>query len=98
MALIVIHAFFGRLPSFQFGSIIAPPPTDENGQLLSQRGIRAEDYWLPEPHTTNDHTGVAYYWSRNAQQVFAVQSGPVDVVWKKAQPLASAPALRNLGS
>ena len=85
-------AFFARQPSFQFGSIISPPPTDENGRLLSQSGIRAEDYWLPEPHSTNGHSGATYYWSRNALQVFAVQSGPVDVVWKKAEPLSSPPA------
>lgn len=85
-------AWFSRLPSLQFGGTITPPETDENGQLLSQRGVRAEDYWLPEPHSTNSHDGAPYYWSRHAQQVFAIQAGPIEVVWKRASASASAPA------
>jgi hypothetical protein len=87
----VAGSWFSRLPSLQFGGIIQPPETDESGLLLSQRGIRPEEYWLPEPHSTNSHVGAAYYWSRHAQQVFAVQTGPIEVQWKRAQASAAQP-------
>jgi hypothetical protein len=85
-------AWFSRLPSLQFGAIIPPPEVDENGQLLSNRNIRAEDYWLPEPHSANAHATAPYYWSRHAQEVFAIQAGPIEVVWKKVQASATAPS------
>ena len=85
-------AWFSRQASLQFGGVIPPPAVDENGISLVSRGLRPEDYWIQEPYTTNSHSGAAYYWSRNALQVFAIQSGPVDVVWRKTEPLASAPA------
>ena len=84
-------AWFSRLPSLRFGGTIPPPETDEAGRLLSTLGVRAEEYWLPEPHSTNNHAGASYYWSRHAQQVFAIQTGPISVAWKRAQASVSVP-------
>ncbi|MGA4577227.1 hypothetical protein [Limisphaera sp. VF-2] len=37
-------------------------------------------------------TTVSYYWSPHARTAYAIQPGPVDVVWRKAQPQSSKPA------
>ncbi len=81
--------FLSRQVSFLFGSVIPVPSTDENGILLTN--IVKEQYWLAEPHSTNDHTNATYYWSPNAGKVYAVQSGPVTVTWKKAASTTTAP-------
>ncbi|HOK77724.1 MAG TPA: hypothetical protein PLW35_08395, partial [Verrucomicrobiota bacterium] len=49
-----------------------------------------ETYWLAEPYSTNKHENAGYYWSPNARKVFAVQSGPIFVTWKKAEPYTAA--------
>ena len=74
-----------RKVSFQFGSIIPPPSLDEHGNPLAV-GTPASAYWQAEPHTTNGHVGAAYYYSHHKQGVFAVQAGPVDIVWRRAVP------------
>ncbi len=84
----------GRLDTQEFGSMIAPPQTDEYGVLLSLpnattgRGVvQPEAYWLPEPHSTDNHASDAgFYWSPHLERVFAVGVGPVDVPWVKAVP------------
>ena len=85
--------------SYLFGAVISPPITDEYGVLLSvvntnltpNRAIQASsDYWIAQPFTTNNHAGAAYYWSPHAQEVFAINPGPLTVAWQKA--VASAPA------
>ena len=73
-----------RAASFQLGSVIPPPPVDENDVPLS--GVLPSSYWLPEPYTANGHAGAAYYYSPHARQVFAIQAGPVDITWKKTVP------------
>jgi hypothetical protein len=83
--------FMNQQVSFLFGATIPVPETDEEGKLLS--GIPKESYWLPEPYTTNNHAGAAYYWSPNARQVFAIQSGPITVTWRKTVPYTDASAL-----
>ncbi|MCC6231969.1 MAG: hypothetical protein IT580_04960, partial [Verrucomicrobiales bacterium] len=84
--------------SFLFGSVIPAPDIDEYGVLLSTvntnvtppRAIVEPDvYWVSEPYSTNNHAGTGYYWSPNAGRVFAVNSGPVDIQWRKA--VASVP-------
>jgi hypothetical protein len=40
---------FSQSVSFYFGSVIAPPGTDENGALLTN--AVAATYWNPEPYT-----------------------------------------------
>ncbi|MDB6028879.1 MAG: hypothetical protein JWM68_5102, partial [Verrucomicrobiales bacterium] len=81
--------FVSRQVSYLFGSVIEVPSTDENGILLTN--IVKEQYWLAEPHSTNNHTNATYYWSPNAEKVYAVQSGPVNVTWKKAASTTSVP-------
>ncbi|MCX7867398.1 MAG: hypothetical protein N2438_09770, partial [Limisphaera sp.] len=36
-------------------------------------------------------TSVQYYWSPHARTAYAIQPGPVEVVWRKAQPQSSKP-------
>ncbi|MFO1499279.1 MAG: hypothetical protein U1G07_12935 [Verrucomicrobiota bacterium] len=76
--------FLSRQVSFAFGSVIPSPAVDERGALLA--GAVAPEYWGPEPFTTNTHSGAPYYWSPHAQQVYAIQSGPIAVTWRKAAP------------
>ena len=76
--------FHSRAASFQFGSTIPVPAVDAAGAALTN--VLATAYWFPEPFTTSDHAGAAYYWSKHAGAVFAIQPGPVDIVWRKAVP------------
>ena len=83
-------AYLGRTVSFLFGSVIPVPGVDANQATLPQgESVR---YWLPEPHSTNQHSGAPYYWSPHARQVFAVQSGPIRISWRKAKPSSTKPA------
>lgn len=75
--------------SHYFGSVIKPPETTEAGASLAGS---AEDYWLPEPHSTTGHTNSGYYWSPHARRVYAIQAGPVTVTWKVAIPSRDKPA------
>ena len=78
-----------RSISFLFGSVIAPPPTKEEGTPLT--GSELTSYWAPEPATLNNHTNTGYYWSAHANQVYAVQPGRVDITWRRSGPEATAP-------
>jgi len=86
--------FISRQISFAFGSEIAAPSTDEHGLLLTN--VLNTDYWLPKPYFTTNLTDISqgFYWSPNAQQVFAIQSGPITVTWIKSAgySLAALPA------
>lgn len=81
--------YLSRSISFLFGSVIPVPDTDENGVTLTN--IVKEQYWLPEPYSTNGHTNAGYYWSPHAQKVYAIQPGPVKVVWRKAASTTTPP-------
>jgi len=81
--------YLGQRVSFLFGSVIPVPSTDENGVTLPQG--TSVNYWLPAPYTTNGYTNAPYYWSPNAQAVFAIQAGGVDVTWQKAVPSVTQP-------
>lgn len=70
--------------SFQFGSVIPVPTTDENENPLGN--ILSSSYWQSEPHTINAHANAGYYYSPHAKTVFATQPGPIDIVWRKATP------------
>ncbi len=89
--------YISRQISFAFGSEIAVPSTDERGLLLTN--ALATDYWLPKPYLTTNGSDTAqgFYWSPNAQKVFAIQSGPITVTWIKAAgySLANVPAYTN---
>ncbi len=82
--------YFSRQVSFFYGAVIPPPTTDVDGNLLAN--AKPEDYWVAEPYTTNGHTNAPYYWSPHAGAVFAVQPGPIQVSWKKAQPSTTVPS------
>ena len=81
--------FLGQRISFLFGSVIPVPSTDENGVTLPQG--TSVNYWLPAPYSTNGYTNAPYYWSPNAQAVFAIQAGGVDITWEKAVPSVTQP-------
>jgi len=91
--------YVSRQISFPFGSEIAPPLTDERGLSLATNVLNTS-YWLPKPYITSNLTDFAqgFYWSPNAQTVFAVQSGPVAVTWIKTAGYSSSapPAYTNL--
>ncbi len=74
-----------RRVSLHFGSVIPPPSVRANGQPLPE-GMSPEDYWRPEPFTDATHEQNGYYWSRHARKVFAIQAGPIDIIWRKAVP------------
>ena len=97
--------FLSRRISFLFGSIIPVPTVDEYGKVLTSANTtvtpprpatRPEDYWLAEPYTTTGHTN--YYWSPHAQAVFAVNPGPLQIVWRKAAPSALTGSPDGAGS
>ena len=81
--------YLGQAVSFLFGSVIPVPSTDENAAPLPQ-GTSAS-YWFPTPYTTNNFTNAPYYWSPNAQAVFATQPGVINITWKKAVPSTTVP-------
>ena len=85
--------FLGRSVSFLFGEIVPRPNADEHGVLLStvntnvtpNRPVQTpENYWLPEPYTTANHTNTGYYWSPHALAVFAINPGPVQIAWRRS--------------
>jgi hypothetical protein len=85
--------FLSRSISFFFGQIVPVPATDEYGVLLSTINTNVvpnrlvqlpEDYWLTEPYSTVSHTNSGYYWSTHAQAVFAVNPGPLRIVWRRS--------------
>ncbi len=80
--------YMSREVSFDFGSVVAPPISDERGVLLP--GNSSTTYWLPEPYSTNSHANAGYYWSRHARLVYAIQPGPIFITWRKAAPFTSA--------
>jgi hypothetical protein len=81
--------YLGQQVSFLFGSVIPVPSTDENGAALPQG--TSVNYWLPAPYTTNGYTNAPFYWSPNAQAVFAIQAGGIDITWEKAAPSLTQP-------
>jgi len=79
--------FAARVSSVFFGGVIPVPAIDESGKVLE---VVKENYWLPEPYTTNSHANAGYYWSPHARTVYANQAGPVRVTWRKATPYTAA--------
>lgn len=76
--------------SLLFGGVIPAPETDLNGNVLV--GAASTNYWAPEPFTTNNHAGAAYYYSPHARKVFAIQAGDVRITWRRNEALAGPPA------
>ena len=80
--------FLGRQTSLSFGSIVSVPITDEKGTLLS--GVSAASYWIPEPYGVESGLDSGFYWSPHARKVFAIQSGPIRITWRKSAPYTAA--------
>ena len=80
--------YLGQSFSFFFGSVIPVPITDEHGAPLPPG--TSQIYWFPAPYTNNVATP-PYYWSPNAQAVFATQPGVINVTWKKFAPASAVP-------
>ena len=80
-------SFFARGSTLNFGSEVPPPSTDENGLSLSGSPLA---YWVAKPYTNVLTAG--YYWSPNAQKVYAIQSGPLRVQWLTQSYTTTKPA------
>ena len=88
--------FLNRPVSFLFGGIISPPEEDEDGDILGN-SVLPSTYWLPEPHLLDSekaggHEVKGYYYSPHARAVFAVQPGPIEIIWRKATPASTQPS------
>jgi hypothetical protein len=81
--------YLGQSVSYLFGAQILPPTTDENGLPLSAES--SLNYWFAMPYTTDNFTNAQYYWSPNAQAVFASQSGVINITWEKQTPTNGVP-------
>ena len=82
--------YLGQRVAFLFGSVIPVPSAPMRMELALPQGT-AVNYWLPAPYTTNGYTNAPFYWSPNAQAVFAIQAGSIDITWQKAVPVVSQP-------
>lgn len=87
--------YFSQRVSFLFGQVIPLPEKDLSGEILSGA---PSDYWLAQPYTTTGHTNTGYYWSPHARSVFAIQPGPLEIVWRRAQPGAAPAGTLNAGT
>ncbi len=99
------NSFVGGSFSYLFGEVIPPPTVDEYGISLAltnpidnRSPIPPASYWLPQPFTTNQHAGAAYYWSPHAEKVYASQAGFLSVTWQKAQPSVPTVLLPNVST
>lgn len=89
-------AFYSAPVTYNFGSVIAPPQSDENGvPLTANQG----NYWQQIPRSASNGTNDPYYYSPNAGVVFATQPGQVAVTWVTFKTFApgSVPAYVNPG-
>lgn len=86
----IAASYIARASVYQFGDIIAAPTKSELGGDVED----PEDYWFRQPYEDSEsysesQTSLGYYWSPHAQEVFAVQSGNIQISWKKRE-LASS--------
>ena len=76
--------YLNRPVSYLFGGIISPPEEDESGKALK---VQPESYWDNEPYVMFEkHTDLGYYYSKHARAVFAIQPGPIEIIWRKSDP------------
>ncbi|MDA7624800.1 hypothetical protein N8697_01380 [bacterium] len=93
--------YLNRPVSFLFGGIISPPDEDENGTKLVD--TLPGSYWLAEPHLLDSekaggHEVKGYYYSPHARAVFAIQPGPIEIIWRRATPESSQPSDSNVST
>ena len=99
--------YLSRRVSFLFGAIIPVPDVDEYGVPLKAANTNVvpnrpptdpDRYWASEPYTETDHSGRGYYWSVHARRVFAINPGPLPVVWRKALPSTPVGSPQNVAT
>ena len=83
-------ATFSQMATLNFGSVVPTPTSDENGQPLPASAVG--QYWNAQPYTNATYTTRGYYYSPNANQVFALDPGTFKVCWQKSAPLYTQPA------
>ena len=76
--------YVAQTVNFYFGSVITPPGSDYRGTVLTS--VSPSLYWQAKPYPAGSYTNSAstnafFYYSPNAQQVFATHSGPISVTW-----------------
>lgn len=76
--------YVAQTVNYYFGSTITPPNNDFTGNVLTNTS--AASYWQPQPYSYGNYNGsnastAAFYYSPNAEQVFATRSGPISVTW-----------------
>ena len=77
--------FLNRPVSFLFGGIIPQPEENEDGNEFPP-SVSPTTYWLVEPHLSDSdttHLAKGYYFSPHARVVFAIQPGPIKIIWRK---------------
>ena len=79
--------YLNNLSSLPFGGVIAPPLVTETGGALTN-GLNLT-YWQAAP--LGWQTASNYYFSTNANAVFATQPGQPTLVWQKLAPTNAAP-------
>jgi len=82
--------YLSKQVSFLFGSVVEVPSNGDDDRPLPST-IRKEDYWIAEPYSTNHHGGSGYYWSPHARRVYAIQAGPLSIIWKRATGSSTQP-------
>ena len=89
--------FFSSPNTYNFGSVLSPPMADENGVLLTNSQTA---YWQSMPWSDSNHTNDPYYYSPNANLVFATQPGQINITWvtTKSIPLGTPSSYVNPGS
>ena len=75
---------FAQAASYAFGSVVAPPGTDENGNALTT--VAPAAYWWPEPVTNSPWAARGFYFSPHARQVFAQSLGTMQITWRRTDP------------
>lgn len=95
-----IGAMFYAVPSsLKFGDVIDVPTKDEKGIDLAS----PDEYWFLEPYEdvesyNSGQIQLGYYWSQHARKVFAVQTGTIQISWKKRVPTSNDDSLFTLVS
>lgn len=81
--------FILQTSTFLYGQVIPQPTNDIFGKPLTN--IAVSDYWLAEPYSASNHVGDPFYWSPNAQLVFATQPGHIAITWQTVQTSQTEP-------
>jgi len=86
----VAPSFVNSQTTYPLGSELPPPVVSETGVPLTN-GLNFV-YWQSAPLGWNTLTNAGYYYSTNANALFAIEPGPVTVVWIKVGGATNVPA------